>query len=141
LAGFAYWKEVLADDIFISAHLTLTPENAAKANALLDRLAESGVSAVSLSASDAKLASVLQAARDHADMLNLPLVWDLPVPYSAMNPVNLELDEAKGSHPEGAGKAWLYVEPDGDVLPKQGAKKKLGNMLKDDWGKIWKQQG
>lgn len=140
LASFAYWKEVLADDIFIAAHLTLTPDNVKEANGLLDRLAESGVTAVSLSASNPKLAPALEAARDHTDMLNLPLVWDLPVPYSAVNPVNLELDAATGSHPEGAGKAWLYVEPDGDVLPTQGAKKKLGNMLKDDWGRIWKHE-
>jgi MoaA/NifB/PqqE/SkfB family radical SAM enzyme len=39
--------------------------------------------------------------------------------------------------PEGAGKAWLYVEPDGDVLPSQGNSEKiLGNLLRDEWTKI-----
>jgi len=40
--------------------------------------------------------------------------------------------------PAGAGRAWLYVEPDGDVLPAQGeANKVMGNMLSDPWEKIY----
>ena len=139
IASFAYWKEVLDDDIFIAAHLTLTQKNAGQANELLDRIAASGVSAVSLSENDPSLSETLQAARDHADFIDLPLVWDMPVPYSELNPVALELDKAEGDHPDGAGKAWLYVEPDGDVLPGQGINRVLGNMLEDEWGKIWGQ--
>jgi MoaA/NifB/PqqE/SkfB family radical SAM enzyme len=41
--------------------------------------------------------------------------------------------------PSGAGKAWLYVEPDGDVLPAQGmANKVLGNFLHDSWETIYR---
>jgi MoaA/NifB/PqqE/SkfB family radical SAM enzyme len=40
--------------------------------------------------------------------------------------------------PDGAGKSWLYVEPDGDVLPAQGSSDKiLGNLLNDEWEKIY----
>jgi MoaA/NifB/PqqE/SkfB family radical SAM enzyme len=60
------------------------------------------------------------------------------VPYSAHNPVNLEVPDAELV--EGAGRAWLYVEPDGDVLPAQGAEAVLGNFLKDPWDKVWMQQ-
>jgi MoaA/NifB/PqqE/SkfB family radical SAM enzyme len=137
LAGFAYWKEVLDDDIFIAAHLTITKGNVKQSLDLLDRLSGSGISAVSLSENDPKLSEALQLARDHADFIDLPIVWDLPVPYSDLNPVALELDESEGSHPLGAGKAWLYVEPDGDVLPTQGVNRVLGNLLEDDWEKIW----
>jgi organic radical activating enzyme len=137
LASFEYWKDVLADDIFIAAHLTITKKNAAEANSLLDRLAKSAISAVSLSENDDSLSEQLQAVREHADFINLPLVWDMPVPYSALNPIALELDESTGEHPEGAGKAWLYVEPDGDVLPGQGINTVLGNMLKDEWETVW----
>jgi hypothetical protein len=45
------------------------------------------------------------------------MVWDMPVPYTALNPVSLELKQEKGKQAAGAGYAWLYVEPDGDVLP------------------------
>src|SRR5690606_17010599 len=138
LASFAYWREVLNDDIFIAAHLTLTKDNAAQANALIDKLSGSGIRALSLSEADTSLSEALHAARDHAGALNLPLVWDLPVPYSALNPVSLELAAAHGQEtPQGAGKAWLYVEPDGDVLPGQGTNKVLGNFVKDEWEKIW----
>lgn len=38
----------------------------------------------------------------------------------------------------GARRAWMRVEPDGDVLPAQGeASKILGNLLKDDWSRIY----
>jgi MoaA/NifB/PqqE/SkfB family radical SAM enzyme len=59
------------------------------------------------------------------------------VPYSAANPIAIETvdDEI----PAGAGKAWMYIEPDGDVLPAQGeADKVLGNFLKDEWANIYK---
>ncbi len=63
--------------------------------------------------------------------------WDLPVPYSDINPVAFETEDDQV--PAGAGRAWLYVEPDGDVLPAQGeADKLMGNMLTDPWEKIIK---
>ena len=38
----------------------------------------------------------------------------------------------------GPGHAWLYVEPDGDVLPGQGHYQQvLGNLLTDAWESIW----
>jgi MoaA/NifB/PqqE/SkfB family radical SAM enzyme len=74
--------------------------------------------------------------RNRAASLGLALRWDLPVPYSADNPVAGEVvDDAV---PDGAGRVWLYVEPDGDVLPAQGeADKLLGNLLRDPWEKIY----
>ena len=63
--------------------------------------------------------------------------WDMPVPYSEMNPSAVETEEDRV--PSGAGKSWLYVEPDGDVLPAQGlADEVLGNILVDSWEKIYR---
>jgi MoaA/NifB/PqqE/SkfB family radical SAM enzyme len=136
LTSFTYWAEALDADLFIAAHLTITSENAAQTQDLLKRLSETEISAVSLSVNDASLTDHLQAARDYAAELDLNLVWDLPVPYSALNPVALETEI---DHPvEGAGRAWLYIEPDGDVLPTQGVNQVLGNFLHDPWKKIWK---
>ena len=57
------------------------------------------------------------------------------MPYSLENPVAYETVDDQV--PAGAGKAWLYVEPDGDVLPAQGlAGQVLGNFLKDPWERI-----
>jgi organic radical activating enzyme len=139
LTSFAYWAETLNEDIFVAAHLTLTKENANQAIQHIDKLTEAGVSAISLSESDKSLSEELQIARAHANELDIDLVWDIPVPYSNLNPVNLELEasEEEIEKVEGVGKGWLYVEPDGDVLPSQGVTKVLGNFLRDDWDKIW----
>jgi organic radical activating enzyme len=131
----AAMKNILAADIHLTVHLTLTPENAARTTLLVEHLAEMGIKNISLSAVDPALQPTLQATRDYATTLGLSLVWDLPVPYSSFNPIALEaVDEATA---EGAGRAWLYVEPDGDVLPAQGINRVLGNILRDPWDVIW----
>jgi organic radical activating enzyme len=135
----AAWEAIrgcLEGDIFTAVHLTLSEANAESYAQFLSRLAEMGVPAISLTASSNTLNADLQAARDLAASLNMELIWDLPVPYSAYNPVNLEVPDAELV--AGAGRAWLYVEPDGDVLPAQGAETVLGNLLNDPWEKIWK---
>jgi MoaA/NifB/PqqE/SkfB family radical SAM enzyme len=85
---------------------------------------------------DTSVRDSLDAVLDKAAHLGLKLAFDLPVPYSADNPVALET--AEDEVPSGAGKSWLYVEPDGDVLPAQGmADQVLGNLLRDPWDKIY----
>ena len=102
-------------------------------------MAEMGVHAVSLTSASLDLASELEDLRNFAAVLQLDLIWDMPVPYSENNPVSLELEQlGEFEAPEGAGQAWLYVEPDGDVLPSQGLYQQvLGNILTDPWKKIW----
>jgi len=55
--------------------------------------------------------------------------------------VALEVEEAEEPLPEGAGRAWLYIEPDGDVLRQQGRVTVLGNAIHDNWGEIWEKAG
>ena len=92
------------------------------------------VNALSLSAQTEELNETLQNASHQAAEMGISLIWDLPVPYSTRNPVALETEGEQP--PQGAGRAWLYVEPDGDVLPAQGVNQVLGNVLKDGWEKI-----
>lgn len=129
-------RDVLAEDIFTAIHLTLTPKNAAQAPELIALLAKLGANAISLSAVSPQLKDALEHARQAAARNNLPLVYDLPVPYSAVHPLALELEEVEPII-SGAGKAWLYVEPDADVLPGQGIPTVLGNLLTDPWETIW----
>jgi organic radical activating enzyme len=131
-------KALMAADIAVTVHATLTQENLKVFPKLLERIAKEGVTSVSLSESDESLSIELDSARQQAANLGLKLVWDLPVPYSTSNPVSLELKDAEKDVLEGAGKAWLYVEPDGDVLPAQGVNKVLGNLLTDPFTKVWK---
>ncbi|HEY59624.1 MAG TPA: radical SAM protein [Anaerolineae bacterium] len=131
-------KAVLAEDIATTVHVTLMPDNKDKIESLLEKLAKLGVTSLSLSVSDLALQDWLKDVQQMAVDNGLSLVWDLPVPYSNYNPVSLELEVGGGRLAKGAGKAWLYIEPDGDVLPAQGINKVLGNMLRDPWERIWK---
>ena len=126
----------LVEDLFVAVHLTLDEKNKDELSGLIDQLAERGVKAISLSAHDQSLYGVLEKLRSQVANLNLELVWNLPVPYSTFNPVDLETELIEQI--EGEGIAWLYVEPDGDVLPAQGVNRVLGNILSDNWDQIWK---
>ncbi|MFC2052754.1 radical SAM/SPASM domain-containing protein [Chloroflexota bacterium] len=135
----ASWKALensLLEDLFVAVHLTLDDNNNDTLASLIDQLAERGVKTVSLSAHDQSLYGVLEKLRSQVADLNLELVWNLPVPYSTFNPVELETELVEQI--EGEGRAWLYVEPDGDVLPAQGVNRVLGNILSDTWDQIWK---
>lgn len=127
---------IMAEDIFVTAHLTLNQDNITKAEETLERLAKFNVTSLSLTSSDVSLRDIFDALRDKAAALGLTLKFDLPVPYSSSNPVVYEAQE--GAIPEGAGKAWLYVEPDGDLLPAQDRSNNvLGNLLRDEWKTIY----
>ncbi|MBI2758106.1 MAG: radical SAM protein [Chloroflexi bacterium] len=132
------WKAleiIMPEDIFVTVHVTLAEKIINTASETLEKLAKLGVKSLSLSAQDTSLKDIFKEAQNKAANLGLTLKFDLPVPYSSTHPVALET--AEDNIPSGAGKAWLYVEPDGDVLPAQGMSDKvLGNLLRDPWEKI-----
>ena len=132
-------RDILAEDLAVTVHLSITPYYLLTNTVVFDRLVNMGVKAVSISASSHDLDEFLPPARQAAAERQLRLVYDLPVPYSRLNPVALELVQAGDDVPQGAGKAWMYVEPDGDVLPAQGILEVRGNLLNDSWDTIWKQ--
>jgi hypothetical protein len=129
-------ENVLAEDIFTTVHLTITPQDVNNIEALLNRISGMGVTSLSLSVNDISLRDALEQARHLAALKSLSLVWDLPVPYSNNHPVAVELQDA-GQVVSGTGKAYLYVEPDGDVLVGQGLLAVLGNLLTDSWDQVW----
>lgn len=128
-------REALASDVFTAAHLTLTPKEADQAKPRIRELTDLGVRTLSLSASENRpdLAKRLAEAREEAARLGLDLIWDLAAPYSAINPISLELEAPRAP----GGRTCLYVEPDGDVLPAQGVDRVLGNVLRDAWLAMW----
>jgi hypothetical protein len=123
----------IAADLYTTVHLTLDRRLAVRAASLLEKLAGLQVRSLSLSASDSEGAEALGVLRNRSAELGLSLRWDLPVPYSPANPVAQET----GGSSSGAGKAWLYIEPDGDVLPEQGVNRVLGNLVRDSWDAVW----
>jgi MoaA/NifB/PqqE/SkfB family radical SAM enzyme len=139
------WKTlelILNEDLFTTVHITINPRNVPQLPDIVIRCRDLGANAVSLSTADPENASLGQALLEAQTLVaeaHLPLKWDLPVPYSAHNPIAVELKKNQEA-PHGTGKAWFYIEPDGDVLPGQGINHILGNMLNDDWEEIWTQQ-
>jgi hypothetical protein len=121
-------------NLFTTVHISLSQTLAGSLRPVLERLAKMKVRSLSLSSCDAAGRASLGKALDIAAETGLPLTWDLPVPYSAFHPVS---EEEGGPASSGAGKSWLYVEPDGDVLPEQGTNIVLGNILHDPWNQIW----
>ncbi len=138
-----FWKSLqnlIADDIAITVHLTLTHDNLEELQQALPKLAADGLHSLSLSVADPNLEKTLSKIQDLAIAQGLSLIWDLPVPYSQYNPITMELKSGGKRLAKGAGNAWLYVEPDGDVLPAQGTNRVLGNLLTDPWSSIWKRR-
>ena len=129
-------KLIVEADIFLTVHLTINKKTVRDGEKTLAKLAKAGVRNLSLSTPDKKLLDELLAIRNKANTFNFTMHWDLPVPYSDINPVAFETEDDQVL--AGAGRVWLYVEPDGDVLPAQGeADKLMGNMLTDAWEKIY----
>jgi organic radical activating enzyme len=129
-------KLIVAADLFVTVHLTVNRNTAKDGEKTFEKLAKAGVRNLSLSTSDKKYLGDMLALQNKVNAFNFTMRWDLAVPYSESNPVTVETEDDKV--PSGAGKAWLYVEPDGDVLPAQGAAGQvLGNMLTDPWEKIY----
>jgi MoaA/NifB/PqqE/SkfB family radical SAM enzyme len=130
------WKALEAcvqANLFTVVHLSLFRETVDQVTDNLDRLSQMNIHAISLSTDDPSLARSLHAVRDRSAALGLKLVWDVAVPYGRFNPVALETETSEA----GAGRAWLYVEADGEVFPGQGIPHPLGNLLRDPWATIW----
>jgi MoaA/NifB/PqqE/SkfB family radical SAM enzyme len=95
-----------------------------------------GVQNISLTAATQAETKAVKDLASMAAASGIKLVWDVPVPYSSFNPFQLEREDKHLT--DGAGKGWLYVEPDGDVLPAQGIASVMGNLLTDEWAAVWK---
>lgn len=128
-------RDAVQEDIHLTVHITINVRIYAKLETILEKLVDLGVENVSFSSPTKAYEEHLTGARQLAAEKGLSLIYDLPVPYSELNPVNLELEESQTSV-KGAGRSWLYVEPDGDVLPGQGYPTRLGNLLADGWMNI-----
>ncbi len=127
---------ILAEDIYMIVHLTITETNPPALNSCITQLAEMGVKNISISAANSDCLDLMKELQHQIAQLELKLIWDIAVPYSSQNPVSLEL-HPENRQPAGDGNAWLYVEPDGDVTPAQNNPAVLGNLLTDPWDTLW----
>jgi len=125
-------RDAVNEDIHLTVHMTIRESNIKNLDDYLSKLASIGVQNISISTPSKDFESNLVYASQKASEYGLTLIYDLPVPYSELNSVSLEL-EKDNSTLDGYGRSWLYVEPDGDVLPGQGILQSLGNFLTDSW--------
>ncbi len=127
-------KAALSTEIFTAVHLLIKPGEGIS-SPTWQEMAHLGVSAISISTlgSSHEQLKELEAVRGEAADRGFDLIWDLPAPYGENNPVRAELESEQSI----TAQPWLYVEPDGDVLPAQGVNRILGNALRDPWEKIW----
>lgn len=127
-------RKGIQSDVFCAAHLTL--RSGLQVQTILQSLRDTGLTHVSITAAPGPDApGLLAAAEQTIANLGLNLVWDLPAPFSLVNPIRFDVGEDAGL------RAWLYVEPDGDVLPTQGSETVLGNLTRDSLGELWRRDG
>jgi len=79
------------------------------------------------------LNELLPKIRDKANQLGLKFLWYTPTQYCRLDPVKLGLGVKSCT----AAMINMCVGPNGDVYPCQSYFESLGNILKEDWQKIW----
>ncbi len=80
------------------------------------------------------LKEILPRVHDRANQLGLKFLWYTPTQYCRFDPVKLGLGVKSCT----AAMINMCVGPNGDVYPCQSYFESLGNIIKDDWQKIWK---
>jgi len=150
------WKETVAgiknavpSQIYTTTNTTLSKQNAPDFLETLDFLKDLGVAAFGCnsliySGKANKIADefalpletlndLLPKIRDKANQLGLKFLWYTPTQYCRLDPVKLGLGVKSCS----AAGISMCIGPNGDAYPCQSYFESLGNILKDDWQKIW----
>jgi len=150
------WKETLAGiknalqtRVYVTTNTTLSKYNASEFLQTMDFIKELGVGAFGCNsliysgkAGEISkefalpletLNELLPKIRDKANQLGLRFLWYTPTQYCRLDPVKLGLGVKSCT----AANVNMCVGPNGDVYPCQSYFESLGNLLKDDWPKIW----
>jgi radical SAM protein with 4Fe4S-binding SPASM domain len=150
------WKETVEgirnavpSKIYVTTNTTLSQHNAEDFLETVDFLKELGVAAFGCNSliysgkakiinkefalSIEALSELLLGIRDKANQLGLKFLWYTPTQYCRFDPVKLGLGVKSCT----AAMVNMCVGPNADVYPCQSYFESLGNVLKDDWEKIW----
>jgi radical SAM protein with 4Fe4S-binding SPASM domain len=150
------WKETVAgikstlqSKIYVTTNTTLSKYNASEFLPTMDFIKELGVTAFGCNsliysgkASEVSedfalpletLNELLPKIREKANQLGLKFLWYTPTQYCQFDPVKLGLGVKSCT----AANINMCVGPNGDVYPCQSYFETLGNLLRDDWPKIW----
>jgi len=150
------WKEtvagiqnVLQTKIYVTTNTTLSKYNASEFLQTMDFIKELGVAAFGCNsliysgkATEVSqefalpfqtLNELLPKIREKANQLGLKFLWYTPTQYCQFDPIKLGLGVKSCT----AANVNMCVAPNGDVYPCQSYFESLGNILRDDWAKIW----
>jgi radical SAM protein with 4Fe4S-binding SPASM domain len=140
-------KNALSSRLFVMTNTTLLQDNSLFLEGTLDFLGTLGVPTIGLNAliysgrgltvgkglPESALPPLLELAQQKTLQYGQRLIWYTPTQYCNFDPLILDLG-VKGCT------AALYnmcIEPNGDVLPCQSYYQPVGNMLRNDWDRIW----
>jgi radical SAM protein with 4Fe4S-binding SPASM domain len=150
------WKETVAgiknaaqSQIYVTTNTTLSKYNASEFLRTIDYIKELNVAAFGCNSliysgkanaisqefalTIEALNELLPKIRDKAQQLNLKFLWYTPTQYCRFDPVQLGLGVKSCT----AAMINMCVGPNGDVYPCQSYFESLGNILFDEWEKIW----
>ncbi len=80
-----------------------------------------------------EMEEALERVTETAHELNMNFIWYTPTRYCELDPVEHGLGMKRCT----AGHFNMCIEPDGSVLPCQSYFESVGDILTDDWEKIW----
>jgi len=142
-------KSIIPTKIYATTNTTLSQYNASDFLETIDFIKELGVAGFGCNSliysgkaseindkfvvSVDTLKELLPKVHDKANQLGLKFLWYTPTQYCHFDPVSLGLGVKSCT----AAMVNMCIGPNGDVYPCQSYFESLGNMLKDDWPKIW----
>jgi len=142
-------KNIIPTQIYATTNTTLSKYNASDFLETIDFLKKLGVAAFGCNSliysgrANAiskdfvlpleTLKELLSKIHDKANQVGLKFLWYTPTQYCRFDPVKLGL----GIKSCTAAKINMCIATNGDVYPCQSYFESLGNILKDDWQKIW----
>jgi radical SAM protein with 4Fe4S-binding SPASM domain len=142
-------KNAVPTRIYVTTNTTLSKHNAPDFLETIDFLKKLGVSAFGCNSliysgkanqiseefalPIETLNELLPKIQTKANRLGLKFLWYTPTQYCRFDPVKLGLGVKSCT----AAMINICVGPNGDVYPCQSYFESLGNILKEDWQKIW----
>ncbi|MHA1785251.1 MAG: radical SAM protein [Candidatus Helarchaeota archaeon] len=147
-------KNAIATPIYTLTNTTITTLNASGIDKTIDflgnlerdnqRLEQFAMNSLIYSGKAVKVGSelgikeedigdIVDLVRAKAEENNMRFIWYTPTEYCVFNPLQHGLGVKRCS----AASISMCVEPDGSVIPCQSYYKSVGNILKDNWNKIW----
>ncbi len=139
-------KNALASGIYLVTNTTIMQENKNEIIPTIEFLRDLGVKHIAVNSiirsghgltahavDYEELKVILKEGHELGVLGGFEFRWYTPTPYCELNPMELGL----GMKSCTACRLNMAIEPNGDVLPCQSYYSPLGNILKDDFDKIW----